>query len=725
VGVLLRDTVAVIGDTSGVGNEVSAAVSGAVVQARSIRGDVHFHQSDRMSVIPRQLPVGPRHFVGREAELTALNQVVQETAEGAGTVVISAINGTAGIGKTAMAVRWAHQVADRFTDGQLYVNLRGFDPASEPMAPAEAVRGFLDAFEIPPERIPVSLDAQAALYRSLLAGRRVLVVLDNARDAEQVRPLLPGSPTCLVVITSRNRLGSLVAQEQARSITLDVLNEQESLAMLTLHIGAERVAAESSAISELIEYSAGLPLALAIVVARTATNPDFPLRVLANELRDEYNRLDAFDTGDLGKDMRAVFSWSYRTLSPLAACLFRLLGLHAGPDICLPAAASLMGLPTGKTRALLTELTRAHLLGEHSPGRYRFHDLLRAYAVEQGMNNESEPQRQAALHRVLDHYLHTGMVADHHLHPHREQIALAAPRPGVGVQPIGSYQQAMEWFTTEHANLLAAIDDAASKGFDVHAWQLPWALDTYLDRRGHWHDYAVTQQTALAATGRLGDRAAQARTHRDLGWAYARLGRYDDGLDHHREALTIWRDLDDRDGQADTHHALGWACERQERYYDALEHAQQAWALSRETGRRSAEVHALSHLTWNLARLGYHQHALAECHQDLERLRELDDRIGEAHMLDCLGYAHHHLGEHDRALAYYQQALALWRALGDHYYEADILTHIGDTHHASGHDSIAFETWQQALGILDRLAHPDAVALRHKLAELDRRQCEN
>lgn len=308
-------------------------------------------------------------------------------------MVITAIEGSAGIGKTALALHWAHQAAPRFPDGQLYVNLRGFEPANTPVDPADALRGFLEAFGMSPQRIPTSVQAQARLYRSLLAHRRVLVVLDNARDAEQVRPLLPASPRCLAVITSRNQLAGLIAEHGARPLTLDVLSFPEARALLACHLGAKRVSAEARAITELIGHCGGLPLALAIVAARAATYPGFALGVLAKELAEEHTRLEALDTGEPTTSVRAVFSWSYQRLSPLAARMFRLLGLHPGPDIALTAAAHLTEMPPQQAREALGELTRAHLLTQHTPGRYSFHDLLRAYATCLTIQDPPEDQR--------------------------------------------------------------------------------------------------------------------------------------------------------------------------------------------------------------------------------------------------------------------------------------------------------------------------------------------
>jgi len=332
------------------------------------------------AVVPRELPAAIGQFTGRARELRALTGMLDGPA---GTVVISAIAGAAGIGKTALAVQWAHQVADRFPDGQLYVNLRGFHPSGKPVPAAAAVRGFLEALGVQAERIPADLDAQARLYRSLLSGRRMFVLLDNARDEEQVRPLLPGGPGCLVLVTSRCQLSGLVAAEGAHALTLGLLSEAEARDLLTRRLGAARLGAEPRAATELVGLCAGLPLALAIAAARAA-RPGARLDALSEELKDVQTRLDALDTGDPSVSVRAVFSWSVDNLPARQTRMFRLLGLHPGPDIAIPAAASLAGTPPAQARGDLRELARAHLISEHVPGRYAMHDLLRAYAAEQG-----------------------------------------------------------------------------------------------------------------------------------------------------------------------------------------------------------------------------------------------------------------------------------------------------------------------------------------------------
>src|SRR5262249_52223542 len=434
---------------------------------------------------------------GRAGELAILTDLLRGWtdcggAEGGGTVVISAIGGTAGVGKTALAVYWAHRVADRFPDGQLHVNLRGFDPSGQVMAPAEAGRRFLDALQVPPERVPVDLDAQAALYRSQLAGRRMLVVLDNARDTAQVRPLLPGAPTCLVVVTSRNQLTGLVATDGAHPVTLDLLTDDEARQLLAQRLGADRVAAEPAAVEQIITRCAHLPLALALVAARAAIRPHAGLRVLAEELRDTGHRWQMLTGDDPASDVQAVLPCSYQALTPDAARLFRLLGLHPGPALAAAAAASLAGLPPSAVRPVLAELTGASLLVEHTAGRYTFHDLLRAYATDLARRMDTDQHRHTATVRMLDHYLHTAYTADRLLQPARAPPARTPPAPDVTPQQPTGHQQALDWFPVQHPVLVAPIEQAAATGFAIPTWQLTWTLRTFLDRRGHWHDQAAT-----------------------------------------------------------------------------------------------------------------------------------------------------------------------------------------------------------------------------------------
>ncbi len=675
-------------------------------------------------VVPRQLPAYTAHFVGRSAELAALTSLLDRAAcgpaggGGAGPVVISAVGGMAGIGKTALALHWAHQVAGRFPGGQLYVNLRGFDPADAPVAPPEAVRGFLDAFGVDPARIPVDPQAQASLYRSVLAGRRVLVVLDNARDAAQVRPLLPGTAACLVVVTSRSQLPGLVAAEGARPLPLGLLPAAEARELLARHLGPDRAAAEPQAIDELTGLCAGLPLALSAVAARAAARPGFPLAVLAAELRDVRGRLDALDAGDPATSMRAVLSWSCRHLDPPAAALFRLLGIHPGPDISAAAAASLAGLGPRDAREALAALARAHLLTEHVPGRFGMHDLVRAYAAEQASAVDSDTMRRDALCRVLDHYLHTGRAAGVLLRPAREPPPLAQPpRPGAGAEDLAGYEQALAWFEAERPVLLAAIAEAAGGGLVTHAWQICRAFDNFADIRGHWHDSARAQRTALSAAGQAGDVTGQAHAHCGLGSALRAhgYGPLDEARTHLLRALTLFTQLNDDTGQARVHDELDRILDVQGRYQEALVHGQQALDLYRTAGRAAGQGSALNRIGWALAHLGEPQRAVGYCEQAISMLQAHGDGWAEAAAWDSLGYAHYLLSHHTEAIACYQRSCDMAHQIRDTNHEADVLLRLGDAHQAAGDQDAARRAWQQALAIIEDLHRPDAGQARARL----------
>jgi tetratricopeptide (TPR) repeat protein/transcriptional regulator with XRE-family HTH domain len=666
---------------------------------------------------PRQLPAAVPDFTGRGAELAALTRILDDAGAGPpGAVVIFAIGGTAGVGKTALALHWAHQVADRFPDGQLYVNLRGFDPSGSPAVPAEALRGFLDALGVPSDRVPPTPDAQAGLYRSLLADKRMLIVLDNARDEQQVRSLLPASSASQVVVTSRNQLAGLAAADGARLLTLDVLSHGDAVRLLTARLGAERAGAEPAAVADIATRCACLPLALAVATARAAARPGFPIAALAAELRDAGGRLDALDSGDPSGDVRAVFSWSYQQLSPAAARMFRLLGVHPGPDISAAAAASLAAVSEPQARRLLRELTRAHLVTEHAPARYASHDLLRAYAAAQARDSDSESDRAAATGRILDHYLHTGYRASLLIEPAREPIALAPPRDGVEPESLDGYQQAVTWFETERQVLSAAIARAAGSGFDRHAWQLPWVMADYLDWRGHWDERVALLSAGLASATRLGDAAGQAVSGRLLGHAYFRVGDYDQATARLRQSLELYRDLGDRTGAGKAHVLIALVAEGQGRFADALDDCEQALALFRDAGYPVGEALTLNNIGWFHGLLGDHEQARTYSQRSLTLSAELGYRRNEGFAEDSLGYAEHALGNFTGAVACYQRAIGIFRELGDRYYEANSLGHLGDTHHAAGELPRARQAWQQALAILDDTNHAAAGQVRAKLA---------
>ncbi len=666
-------------------------------------------------VVPRQLPPAALGFAGRRSELAVLSDLLDQAARPGGTVVISAIGGMAGVGKTALAVQWAHLTADRFPDGQLYVNLRGFGPSDSPMTSAEAVRLFLDGLGVVPERVPVGLDAQAALYRSLLADKRMLVVLDNAHDPGQLRPLLPAAPGCLVLVTSRNQLTGLAAGEGAHLVCLDVLNEAEAREMLAQRLGRSRVAEEPATVTELIRLCARLPLALSIAAARAAARPGLSLATVAAELRDVRVRLDALSTGEAATDVRTVFSWSFRQLSTPAARMFRLLGVHPGPDITAPAAASLAGAAQIQADQALAELEHAHLITEHAPGRFTCHDLVRAYAAERA-RDLSQAQRHAATRRMLDHYLHTAYEASFLIAPYRGSVPLDPAQPRVRPERLGERRHAMAWFLAERQVLLAVIGQAAAdREFSVHAWQLPWAVAIFLDWAGYWQDLAVTQRAALAAASWTQDRPAQAEAHHSLGRAHMRMGAFAQSRAHVTAALELGQQLGNGLVQARAQYNLSRICELQGSTHDALSHAEQALRLYRAARNRSGEANALNSVGWLCAQLGRYDEALHSCEQSLALLREQRNPVAEAGALDSLGYIHYHLGNNGEAISCCRQANEVLGNSSDLQLRTEILTHLGDAYQASGDTGAARRAWQQALDILEDLHHPDAEQIRSRL----------
>jgi len=655
-------------------------------------------------VTAQQLPAAPRTFTGRVRELAALDAALDDESQDSNTSMVCAIGGMGGVGKTWLAVHWAHRHLDRFPDGQLYVNLRGFEPVSQPMTPAAVVRGFLEALGVPPAAFPVAQEAQAGLYRSLVAGRRMLILLDNAHDTAQVTPLLPGDATCSVLITSRRQLTGLIATHGARSFTLSVLPEDDARGLLAQHLGHIRLAAEPEATAELLACCAGLPLALGIVAARAAVHPHLTLTDLAGDLREAAHRLDGLDAGEPQVDLRGVLSWSSRALSADAARAFGLLGIAPGPDLALAAAARLLDLPVMKTRALLRTLEHAHLTQRHAPERYRMHDLLRLHAAEQAEQQHTSADLQAALRRLVEFYVHTAYCGAQLL-AHRPAPMLAEPEAeagagaGAATPPLPDTAAAIAWFDAEHSNLLAAQQSAHHRGWDASVFQLAWALDPYHRRRGHLADQAETWQLAVLSAQRLPEAAVRTQAHQMLGDAYAQLGRTVDALRSLRRALILAEQAGDIVSQGQIQHSLGGTWERHGDHRRALEHAQRALAIFQAQDDTFQQARALNGVGWLQTRLGQYQEARANCEAALALLRQLPfnhQQLGESDTLDSLGCIAHGLREYPAALDYYDQALTICRAQGHRYLEPKILQHLAETQLAQHRLDEARESWRRA-----------------------------
>jgi DNA-binding SARP family transcriptional activator/Tfp pilus assembly protein PilF len=647
---------------------------------------------------PRELPLRVRHFTGRAAELAALTGLLDQRDEQLpGTVVISAIGGTAGVGKTALAVHWAHQVAGHFPDGQLYVNLRGYDPA-QPMPAADALAGFLRALGVPGQDIPPGEDERAARYRSLLAGRQMLVVLDNAGSAEAVRPLLPGTPTCTVLVTSRDALAGLVARHGAIRLDLDLLPLADAVALLQDLIG-ERARTDPVATAALAVACCRLPLALRVAAELAAARSADPLADLAGELADQQRRLDLLEAGgDPQTAVRAVFSWSYRHLSPAAARAFRLAGLHPGPDFDSYAVAALAGTGLGQARRTLDALARAHLIQPAGQGRYGLHDLLRAYARELAARDGPEEQ-QAALIRLFDHYLHTAAAAMDTLYPAERHWRPRIAAPGTPVPPVTGPDSARGWLDAERGTFVAVTVHAAEHGWPGHATRLAATLFRYLDHGGHHPEAIIIHSRARIAARQAGDAAAEATALNALGLVAFHKGRWQQATGHLEQAVALFRQTGDRTGQARALSNLGLANYYQGRNEQASGWCGQALVLHRENGDQTGEMIVLNNLGFVDLRQGRYRQASGRFRQSLALARTTDNRAGQSAALLALGEVSLRQGAYQHATGQLQQALALAREIGDRSHETSALARLGEVCLRLGRHERATERFRQALAL--------------------------
>nr|MDT0658495.1 BTAD domain-containing putative transcriptional regulator [Micromonospora sp. DSM 115978] len=681
---------------------------------------------------PRQLPADVAGFTGRREHLKRLDELLPAHDHRVTSVVISTITGMAGIGKTALAVHWGHRVSDRFPDGQLYVDLRGHAPG-EAVRPIDALAQFLASLGVPAGEIPTEGSAAAARYRSLLAGRRVLVLLDNAVDPAQIRPLLPASPGCLVLVTSRDRLSGLVARDGARRLSLDVLGADEAQLLLERILGGERTAAEPAATAELARVCFHLPLALRIAGAILLDHPGRRIQDLVVELR--HDALSVLDADDEQYGVRATFALSYQALTADARRLFRLAGLAPVPDLTAEAAAALVDTTAPMAGRLLERLARAHLSTERGAGRYTSHDLLRQYAADRSHAEDTGAERQSALRRLFDWYLQGADAAAKVVYPDR--LRLPVPPSGIHGPTFSTDAAALAWIDAERTNLVAAIVHAAEHGPRPTAWLLADTLRSYFLLRVHMVDLARATQAALRAAEAEGDLRAQAITllslsnieHRQLrypaaiahsttaldlaertGWAqgqatalgvlatvYRDAGKIEEAAGVYGRALVLYRREDSRGGEALTLNHLARTYWYLGQFPEALESARQAVTLRREAGSREGEAAALD----TLGEICHAAGLLDEAHQHLSQAltltREIGDRGVEAYTLRDLAEVHRDRGEHREALDLAHAAVAQARLLGDIRIEMDALNTLAAVHHRLGQDREAMALHQQAL----------------------------
>jgi DNA-binding SARP family transcriptional activator/Tfp pilus assembly protein PilF len=662
------------------------------------------------AVRPAQLPAGLRGFVGREGELQRAEALLSCDSDEPQSVVV--VTGMAGVGKTAFALHWAHRIAGRFPDGQIYLNLRGFDPARPTLTVHEALTALFDSLGVQAAHLPNDVDRQAAYLRSLVAGKRLLILLDNVRDAEQVRPLLPGGDSSLVIVTSRNQLRGLSVHDGAALIELDVLSSQDAVRLLDRRLGQAGVQ-DTTELAEIAERCGRLPLAIAVVAARVATAPHFPLSAALAELRDQQGVLDAFMDVDAVVDVRSVFSWSYRALSEPAAELFRLMALHRAMSCDELAAASLTGRPLPQVRRLLGELLSANLVFAGEPGRYMYHDLVRLYAAELADELPAEPRR-AAIHRLLDHYTVSAQIADFMINPHRPQVDPIEPQPGVVVRECADYEQAFGWFTTEHEPLLSAMSLAVDEGFDEHVWRLARVLDTYLYRTGRWRQSLASDETGLAAADRLGDRLLQARFHVSLGRGHLRLQQYDEAQAHLLLAIAVYEEEGETDRAANGYATLATLASDRGDTDEAVRLYRQTLELTEDPVIRAMTINNLGNA---YSTLGDHQQALTLCLESLRLWAEIGDRHGEANTWDSVGQAHHLLGHHTEAARAYRHAIATFAELGDTVNQSTTLINLGDCLVSAGEPDGARDAWTHALDLLAGLDDAAAAKVRERLSD--------
>jgi tetratricopeptide (TPR) repeat protein len=700
----------------------------------------------------RQLPPAVPGFTGRARELNALTHLLGPAGTAAGPVVISAIAGTAGVGKTALALHWAHGAADRFPDGQLYVNLRGYDP-DRPVPAASALTWFLRALGVPGPDVPPEPDERAALYRSLLAGRRMLVVLDNAGSAEQVRPLLPGTGSCGVLVTSRDSLAGLVARDGARRLDLDMLPMADAVALLRALIGG-RVDAAPEAAEALAAQCSRLPLALRVAAELATARPGASLGSLVGELTDQQRRLDLLDAdGDPRAGVRAVFSWSYRNLDGAQARVFRLLGLHPGLGLDSHGAAALAGIALREVEEVLDVLVRTHLVQPNGPGRYDLHDLLRAYARELAASADSQDERHAALTRLLDHYLHAAATAMDALYPSERNRRPRIPAPDSPVPLLAGPVRARAWLDTERANLIALAAYAAAGDWPGHVTRLAAILARYLELGGHYPealaiygyagraardmddraaeaavlnshavlDMRMSRYTeAVARLGQVlvlcrqsGDLTSQARALGNLGIADYQQGRYHDAIDHHGQALGLYQRLADRFGEARTLNNLGIVELYLGRYEQAIDHLGRAEALSREAGAHPVTGYARLNLGRVALCQGDRELATAHLTEAMAVNREIAHPVLEVSGSVCLARIDLREGRYEQAEDRLARALARSRELGDLSTETEALSGQGELSLAVGQDALAVARYTAAFCLASRIGDQYEQARAH------------
>jgi DNA-binding SARP family transcriptional activator len=669
--------------------------------------------------VPAQLPADVADFTGREDQIKHLCDLLASGGAEAdpGAVRIALVAGSGGLGKTSLAVHAAHRVRGSFPDGQLYVDLLGAAP--QPLLPADVLARFLRDLGVDGRDVPADDDERAARYRTVLAGRRMLIVLDNVRDAAQVRPLLPGTASCAVLLTTRNRMPDLAS---TRLVDLNVLDDDEALTLFTRVVGDERAAAEPEATAELLLACAGLPLAIRICAARLNTRSGWSIGAMAGRLRDEHRRLDELKVGDMA--VRASFQVSFASLPAsvqpddvASADAFRMLGLWHGPSITSEAAAALFGTPEHLAEDALEVLVDAHLLESTASGRYKFHDLLRVYASERAVADLPEAERQAAVGRLLGWYMRTADAAGAAVSPRsRYNMPLDAPDPNAQPLTFAAAQDALAWYDSERANVLAATRQAATAGRHDIAWRLPVPLFLVFDSRGAWADCIASHRVALGSARQAGNRQGEAWVLNNLGLALGAT-RDSEGIACLERSLALRHEIGDRAGEAQAAGNLADTYSRLGRPKEAIDLFSRARDLSREVGNRYSEG-------VNLTNLGAALLEMDRADEAVTPLEQARATFGEIPYPDGVGYASYHLGRCYRSLGRGQQALdclqealSSHRAAGNRHRQAVTLRALGAAQTENGQTVQARHSWTEALAIFIELGdETQAAQVREDLA---------
>lgn len=691
-----------------------------VVMAGTIQGGVHLHCTPKPdSPIPRQLPADTSYFTDREPHIASLDAWLSTSHE-QDSPHINLIAGVGGVGKTSLAAHWAHRAREHFPDGDLYLNLRGYHP-EQAVSAAEALDRLLRALDVPGDRIPVDLDTRAAMYRSLLHGKRMLILLDNAAATDQVRPLLPGNPTCRTLVTSRDQLSGLSVRDGAKRIELRTFKPDQAIELIEKVTGEDRVRDEAARSDELIRYCGNLPLALRIAAEKLASNPGMHIADLVEELAEERERLDALSIeGDDAATLRAVFSWSYRTLPPDRKHVFRLLSLPAGADITAQGAAVLCGISIPRAKRELNALVAAHLLElDPESQRYRFHDLVRVYAAECALEDESPEDRRNALRRLFTWYAHVALAAAQVFSPGFTSIPVDLPEPFTAPPDFPDRRAALRWCDEERENLVTAVRKAAEIGEHTLAWQLPVTMFGYFIARRALDPWLETYDVGLASARLVEAPAAEAWLLTGSATASRDLRRYDTAEEQFRQAIARWNALGERWAEAWALRDLGGVYHHLGRHQDAIDALERALAMHIEENDAWGEATAAGMLAAPYQSVGRHDEALRLLARAMEIRRAQNDQRNIGRTLNEYGSVFNDLGRTDEALAVLEEGLEIHTEIDNWHGQATAHDHLGTTFARLNRPGEAAEHWQSAADLYEQLGDPLAGDLRRRLQDLD------